>query len=309
MPVLIAAALAAVLFFLLRGCSADPDEESRKPGKTGETAEKTKEDPETGTSVESYGVFLGIDSRSFMISEFEGYDLVVVDAQELSAHQLAQLHLAGHTVYSYLNIGSVEKSRDYFERFEECFMGRYDNWPDEVWVDVTQQEWQDFVSVELLDRIREKDPEIDGLFLDNLDVYSRISDMEDEDMTEDAYDALVGILDNYQEEELPVMINGADLFVNRLISEGESGLIWGVNQETVFSRILNYDLDWFGKQKNKEKKTYISYLERCREAGLEVFLLEYTTNESLIKEIEQFCMENSYQYYISGHVDLGFDKQ
>ena len=188
-------------------------------------------------------------------------------------------------------------------------MGSYDNWPDEVWVDVTQEEWQKFVSEELLDRILDKDPEIDGLFLDNFDVYSRISDLENEDMTQDAYDALTAILETYQEEELPVLINGADLFVDRLIREGETGLIRGVNQETVFSRIMNYDLDLFGRQNNKEKETYLSYLKRCREAGLAVFLLEYTTDESLKKEIEQFCMKNSYQFYISEHVDLGFSEK
>ena len=304
LPVLIGVLLAAVLFFLLRGCSPDIERDKRETGKTAENAEKTEEIPDT--PVEKYGVFLGIDSSSFSITKFEDYDIIVVDVQELSAQQLAQLHLAGHTVYSYLNIGSVEKSRDYFERFQEYFMGSYDNWPDEVWVDVTQEEWQKFVSEELLDRILDKDPEIDGLFLDNFDVYSRISDMENEDMTQDAYDALTAILETYQEEELPVLINGADLFVDRLIREGETGLIRGVNQETVFSRIMNYDLDLFGRQNNKEKETYLSYLKRCREAGLAVFLLEYTTDESLKKEIEQFCMKNSYQFYISEHVDLGF---
>ena len=304
LPVLIGVLLAAVLFFLLRGCSPDFEQDKKGTGKTSKKTEKTEEIPEA--PVKKYGVFLGIDSRSFSITDFEDYDIIVVDAQELSPHQLAQLHLAGHTVYSYLNIGSVEKSRDYFERFEKCFIGNYDNWPDEVWADVTRKEWEKFVSEELLDRILDKDPKIDGLFLDNLDVYSRISDVENEDLTQDAYDALVSILKTYQEEKLPVLINGADLFVNRLIREGETGLIRGVNQETVFSRIINYDRDVFGRQNDKEKETYLSYLKRCRKAGLAVSLLEYTTDESLKKEIEQFCMKNSYQFYISEHVDLGF---
>lgn len=304
LPVPIGVLLAAVLFFLLRGCSPDFERDKKETGKTAEKAEKTEEIPEA--PVKKYGVFLGIDSQSFSITKFEDYDIIVVDVQELSTHQLAQLHLAGHTVYSYINIGSVEKSRDYFERFEKCFMGSYDNWPNEVWVDVTRKEWEKFVSEELLGRILDKDPKIDGLFLDNLDVYSRISDMENEDMTQDAYDALVSILETYQEEKLPVFINGADLFVDRLIREGKTGLIRGINQETVFSRIINYDRDVFGRQYDKEKETYLSYLKRCREAGLAVSLLEYTTDESLKKEIEQFCMKNGYQFYISEHVDLGF---
>ena len=300
LAVLAGAAMLAVFFLLLRGRSPAPEENEN----TGKTEAETEMIPET--SAESYGVFLGVDSQSFSIADFEGYDVIVIDAQELSSRQLMQLHLTGHTVYSYLNVGSVEKSRDYFERFEDYFIGRYDNWPDEVWVDVTQEEWQEFVSDELLCLIQEKDPEIDGLFLDNIDIYSRISDMEDEDMTSDAFDSLVGILETYQEERLPVIINGADLFVDRLIEEGKSGLIKGVNQETVFTRITNYSMDWFGKQKRKERDMYISYLERCKEAGLDIFLLEYTTDDSLKKEIEEYCRKNDYRYYISGHVDLGF---
>ena len=43
------------------------------------------------TSEESYGVFLGIDRKTFDISLFENYKQVVVDAQELSRDQLARL--------------------------------------------------------------------------------------------------------------------------------------------------------------------------------------------------------------------------
>ncbi|MBP3875499.1 MAG: hypothetical protein J6E41_07375 [Lachnospiraceae bacterium] len=65
------------------------------------------------TSERSYGVFLGIDKDSFDISIFDDYEMVVIDAQELRTDQLAQLHAKGHTVYSYLNVGSSEISRDY----------------------------------------------------------------------------------------------------------------------------------------------------------------------------------------------------
>ena len=90
------------------------------------------------TSEESYGVFLGIDRKTFDISLFENYKQVVVDAQELSRDQLARLHENGHVVYSYLNVGSIENTRDYFGDYEDICLDSYDNWPDEYWVDVTQ---------------------------------------------------------------------------------------------------------------------------------------------------------------------------
>jgi hypothetical protein len=122
------------------------------------------------TTEESYGVFLGVDATTFSMDLFEGYDMVVVDAQELRSDQLAQLHATGHTVYSYLNVGSIEESRSYFDDYSDCCLDRYENWPEEFWVDVTRPEWQKLVTEELTDRILDADPQIDGLFLDNLDI-------------------------------------------------------------------------------------------------------------------------------------------
>ena len=139
--------------------------------------EEGAEDVEiSDTSKESYGVFLGIDSKSFDVNLFDEYDLVVVDAQELRPDQLAQLHARGHVVYSYLNVGSIETNRDYFSKYKDLCLFKYENWPDEYWVDVTQKKWQKFTGSGLVDRIRANDPEVDGLFLDNLDIYGHVQE-------------------------------------------------------------------------------------------------------------------------------------
>ena len=48
------------------------------------------------------------------------------------------------------------------------------------------------------------------------------------------------------------------------------------------------------------------YLSDSEKAWLLECNIQIITDESLKKEIEQFCMKNSYQFYISEHVDLGF---
>lgn len=268
-----------------------------------------KEDMEGGeisdTSKESYGVFLGIDKNSFDIDSFEGYDTVVVDAQELRKEQLAQLHARGHEVYSYLNVGSIEINRDYYDDYEDLCLDRYENWPDEYWIDVTQKRWQEFAGAGLLKRILANDPAVDGLFLDNLDIYYHVTEKKKyRSMKEDVYKSLLGILEMYEKAELPVLVNGADLFVSRLIDEEEEWLIQGVNQETVFSRILDYDKDKFGQQPDKENKYYTEYLDMCKDTGMDVFLLEYTTDQDVEKKISRYCEKNGFRYYISKHVNL-----
>lgn len=257
------------------------------------------------TSDESYGVFLGIDSSTFDINDFEGYDMVVIDAQELRSDQLAQLHARGHVVYSYLNVGSIEITRDYYDKFEDICLDSYTNWPDEYWIDVTQKKWQKFTGVTLTQEILEKDPDIDGLFLDNLDVYFHVTEKKKyRSMKDDVYESLIKILGCYKEAELPVLINGADMFVKRLMKEGQEDLIQGVNQETVFSAILDYDRDKFGEQPADETEYYTDYLEECKEAGIDVFLLEYTKDKSVERDICNYCEENGFRYYISKHVNL-----
>ena len=288
--VMAALALIAVLFGLA-GCGGEEEE--------------MVEEQIPDTSEESYGVFIGVDASSFDISLFEGYDLVVVDAQELKSEQLVQLHARGHTVYSYLNVGSIEKTRDYYRDYRDLCLDRYDNWPDEYWVDVTQDKWQDFVTEDLPAEILRKDPEIDGLFLDNLDVYAHIQETRRyRKKSEETFAALTGILEAYAGKNLPVLINGADAFVSRMIEEGREDLIGGINQETVFSAILDYDRDKFGEQDEDDLKYYKTYLKTCKKAGIEVFLLEYTTDTELEETIVRYCEKNGYRYYISAHVNL-----
>ncbi|MDO5131407.1 MAG: endo alpha-1,4 polygalactosaminidase [Eubacteriales bacterium] len=257
------------------------------------------------TSPESYGVFLGVDADSFQISSFSSYDMVVVDAQELKSEQLAQLHSTGHIVYSYLNIGSIEDSREYYDRYRDLCLDRYENWPEEDWVDVTDDRWKTFVTQDLPAMIRKKDPSLDGLFLDNLDIYGHIMDSRKyEEKGEETYDALVEILEAYQEEGIPVVINGADEFVLRLIRDGRTDLLQGVNQETVFTRIKSYKRDKFDTQDEEETGRLKDYLKECSQAGKMVFLLEYTDDEAVAEEIAAFCEKNGYRYYVSEHVDL-----
>jgi endo-alpha-1,4-polygalactosaminidase (GH114 family) len=257
------------------------------------------------TSERSYGVFLGIDRNSFDVSIFDDYETVVIDAQELRTDQLAQLHAKGHTVYSYLNVGSIEISRDYYDEYADLCLDSYDNWPEEYWVDVTQQRWQDFTGKTLVEEILKKDPKVDGLFLDNLDVYYHVTEKKKyRSMKEDVYKSLIHILEDYEEAELPVLINGADMFVSRLIKEGKEDLIQGVNQETVFSCIRDYENDKFGRQPDSENEYYTEYLASCKDAGLDVFLLEYTKDNKVEREISRYCSKNGFHYYISKHVNL-----
>ena len=74
-------------------------------------------------------------------------------------------------------------------------------------------------------------------------------------------------------------------------------------QETVFSSIIDYDKDIFGKQ-NKEDQDYLFNVISFMKKKADILLIEYTKDDSLIKEIASYCSKNNFYYYISSKVNL-----
>ncbi|MCR4616713.1 MAG: endo alpha-1,4 polygalactosaminidase [Lachnospiraceae bacterium] len=251
-----------------------------------------------------YAVLLGVNEED-IINRSKGYDIIVVDGIDYSKETVEKLKGNGKSngkdngkrkyVYAYLSIGSLENYRSYYDEFKDITIGEYENWPDEYWVDVSDEKWQRLIVDELGSQMLEKG--FDGLFLDNADVYYNFP-------TDDIYEGLFKIIEGLDGLGMNIMINGGDMFVSRLIDEGNEGLIDAINQESVFSSILDYENDKFGAQSDEENEYFVSYTEEVSGAGIEVYLLEYTKDKELIKQIDKYCREKGFTYYISDTVNL-----
>ena len=57
-----------------------------------------------------YGVFIGADN----IDKIKGYNVVVVEPASIDIGGVESLHKTNEKVYAYLNIGSLEEYRTYF---------------------------------------------------------------------------------------------------------------------------------------------------------------------------------------------------
>ncbi len=241
----------------------------------------------------SYGVFVGLEPEN--AGAAAGYETIVVDAALFSAEQIADLHRSARTVYSYLNIGSIEKFRSYYADFKKITLGPYRNWPEERWIDVSNPAWQNFITETLAQNLVEKG--IDGFFLDNADVWHEYREPR-------IYAGLLQILAELKRFGLPVILNGADTFVRHALDTGElAGLVDGVNQETVFTTI-NFKKGTFGTAKTDAIDYYTDYLLRCKRAGLAVYLTEYGTDARTAERIAEFCIRNGFAYYVSPSVQL-----
>lgn len=102
----------------------------------------------------------------------------------------------------------------------------------------------------------------------------------------------------------PVLINGGDEFVSRVIKEKKARKLFsGVNQEEVFTRI-DFSNNTYHAQYKNEVKYFQSYLANVRKAGLSVYLLEYHANKALSKRVSQYCRNTGAIWYNAPNLSL-----
>lgn len=242
-----------------------------------------------------YGVFLSLEGRK-AVEASEGFEIAVIDAQNISAIDIAEMKARDHEVYSYLNIGSLETFRSYYTEYQHLTLKLYDNWEEEYWVDAGNEEWQKFVAGTLAQELLEKG--IDGFWIDNTDVYGQFAD-------EEIYDGVATILKTLMSYEKPVVINGGDQFVLTYLEQNGQvdDILTGINQETVFSSI-NFDEQIFTKQSTNDQHYYLDYLSAVDEEGKDIYLLEYTTDDRLVQKIQQYIRKRGWKGYISDSIEL-----
>ena len=240
-----------------------------------------------------YGVFLSICEN---IEQFADYEIVVIDAQYYPKEELDAFRSKGHKVFSYINIGSLEDFRDYYDEYKDLSLGAYEHWEEEVWVDVSQKRWQDFMLNDIAAGLLEKD--IDGFFVDNCDVYYVHP-------KEEILEGLTVIMKGLKATGKKVIINSGDTFLDAYCEQGGKwdDVISGINQESVFSTIL-WDEGTFGTAEPEDHEYFVSYIDRYGSQGAEIYLLEYTVDEELVKEIKAFCEERGYTYYVADSIEL-----
>ena len=242
-----------------------------------------------------YGIFIGVDSDD-LPEDMKDYDIIVIDAQNFTRGQIQKFKNNGQKVYSYINAGSIEKTRSYYGKYADLTLDPYENWDEEYWVDVSSEKWQDFISYDISQKLLDKD--IDGFFVDNIDIYYQYPRPE-------IYNGLCNILNNLMDYDKPVIVNGGDVFVSEYISRNGNikDILTGINQETVFSKI-NFDQEKFEENDEDTIEYFKKYVEECKSNGLDVYITEYTTDKKLIRQIKDYCKENGFHYYISDSIQL-----
>ena len=244
-----------------------------------------------------YGVFIGADNTD----KIKGYNVVVVEPASIDIGGVESLHKTNEKIYAYLNIGSLENYRPYFNEFKEKTLGLYENWEDEYWMDVSDVAWQKLIVDKLGRDIVDKG--FDGFFIDNCDVYYYYPN-------EEIFNGLSSILQGLRslnmtkKYKIDIIINGGDTFVSKCIeNKTATELFDGVNQECVFTDI-DFENKTYKEKKESDRGYFKEYLSKVKKHIPEVYLIEYGANSNLIKEIENYCNENGFYWYNAKDLEL-----
>lgn len=220
----------------------------------------------------------------------------MIDTQQFSKDEITSFVQKGHKVYSYLNIGSLESFRAYYQRFSSLALGSYENWDEECWIDVSSVAWQRFILDELVPEMLQKG--VDGFFVDNCDVYYQYPE-------QGIFDGLVTIMQALMQTGKKVIINSGDAFVNEYCRAGGNvtDIITGINQETVFSSI-RWKSGTFGEASRDNREYFTSYIEKYASLGADIYLLEYTTDSTIAQKASDYCTGKNFTLYIADSIEL-----
>ena len=241
----------------------------------------------------SFGVYIGADPEN--ITDRDLAETIVIDAQYYTEKEIADLKKGGHTVYTYINIGSVESFRDYYKDFESITLGTYENWEDEKWVDVSDKRWQLFLSGKA-DELMNKG--VDGFFVDNCDVYYNYR-------TEEIFEGVSDILKNLCSKNAYVMVNGGDEFAREYLKRygNLDGILDGVNQESVYTAI-DWDNNRFTVNTKEDREYFLEYLRLVMDAGKDAYAIEYTTDPEIAQKAAELAAAKGYVVYIADSIEL-----
>ncbi|MCZ7586176.1 MAG: endo alpha-1,4 polygalactosaminidase [Deltaproteobacteria bacterium] len=227
-----------------------------------------------------FGYLLAGDEES--IGRLADFNVAVFDAVEDGDDALMEvLAGAGTLVLSYVNLGSLENWRSFYDDFSELCLATYENWEDECWIDVRDEDWRNHFVDDVC--ASAWDLGADGFYIDNVDIYSLYPDA-------DFRDALVAALQSLRDafpDAYIVVQNGGDLLLDDAAGADVRALVDATSREDV-SFIPDFDApdggdDSYLAVDDEERGATLAELDELAE-DLDVFTVDYTNDAGQMLE-------------------------
>ena len=225
--------------------------------------------------VDSWAFAIGdgaLDGHAAAVADRLGiFELVVIDAEEATAEEIAALHSRKTLVLAYLSIGTIEPWRSWYAALKPFALDRMSDW-DEYYADVSEPGYRRTIlgiASGMLDK------GFDGLFVDNVDMVeshpSQVGGMR----------ALVSALSAQTRRRGGLLFaQNGDAFATTLTS-----LLDGWNREDVTFR-HDSDASSYVRVPEDDHETALATIESMRDAGVFVTTTDYVSVSGSADESE-----------------------
>jgi endo-alpha-1,4-polygalactosaminidase (GH114 family) len=197
----------------------------------------------------------------------ERFDVVVIDGEDATPAEVAELHGRDVAVLAYLSVGTIEKWRGWFHRVKRFRLKAWQDWKDEWFADVSKPRLRRILARRVAPRILAKG--FDGLFLDNVDMIEPRRHRPQRAGMRKLVRSLAHL--THGKGDLLFAQNG----FWGLRRFGIREFLDGWNREDVTTR-YDFDRRRYGRAPRRHRRAAMNELARMRELGLFTTAADYT---------------------------------
>lgn len=227
----------------------------------------------------------------FYPEKVKGYDYVIIEPSIFSKIDIATLKSQNKKILAYISLGEVSETASHYNQIKQETLGKNDIWNSHILdINATETKTELFNLIE--NHLEYKN--FDGLFLDNIDNYTKFGP------TPEKKEGLLTFLDSVKTK-----------FPEKILMQNSGVLILDKTKEfidvvAIESVATNFDFDK-NKYRLREKKEFKNRIEQLTNASqkyqIPIILIEYSDNKTLTKEIKNQLKQYPFNYFI-GKIDL-----
>ncbi|MDZ7690012.1 MAG: endo alpha-1,4 polygalactosaminidase [Balneolaceae bacterium] len=230
----------------------------------------------------------GIDYNKITPSELKGYDLVVLEQDRYTPHELRELTQSDAKILGYFSMSEVHPSRPYFQELKKVgFLGKNENW-NSYYLNLGASTARSIMLDSVLPNVMING--LDGLLLDTIDgvaPYTERSHLQDE---------MVGMIREIKSRYPDaIIIQNTGLFLLEKSCRYIDGVMMESLATTYDFNANNYRLS-SSEQYQRKVKTIKKYSNLIDD---QFYLVDYVDSPEMARQVRQRLDTLGYPYYLS----------
>jgi len=226
----------------------------------------------------------------FDFNASKNFEKIILETKHFNKSEIFNLQKNNSKIYGYISLGEVNKNADHYKLLENDLLGKNENW-DSYYLNLKSIKTK-MVLIEIIQQMVNKG--VDGIFLDNIDNFSKFGPQNDQNKE---LERLISLIKNKFPKLLLIQNSGVELLsiTNEYVDE--------VLFESIFT---NYDFEQkkYQMRVGEDLKNHLQKLQIVEKyPKIKVLLIEYADTLEMYQKINNILKNYSHNYFI-GTIDL-----